>query len=299
MTTGKTKTNRTRSRRARYVAATEPSPSASVGVITDRQEVLHGVRRALPGAEVRQISTVREASVAYECKAFVLDTAVTDFADWPTVTASAPRLSQLPWVFVVSGVGDINRLSPIPPDSAFTNSSSRLLHDIAARLMSRLDPQARQNIVDVSYGEAARVATVRMGSGRVYVLRLDDIPGIDASPVMKCTVSRNRRYFWITQASGNKVDVQWDTVLYHCEPEYEYYKGHVKHDEAATAVRIGERVRKLRLAGKMTAAELARRAGMQRPNLTRLEGAKHVPSLETVEKVAKALGVTVADLVTA
>jgi transcriptional regulator with XRE-family HTH domain len=36
---------------------------------------------------------------------------------------------------------------------------------------------------------------------------------------------------------------------------------------------------------------------MHPPNLSRLESGKHVPSLETLERVAGALGVRVADLV--
>jgi len=37
---------------------------------------------------------------------------------------------------------------------------------------------------------------------------------------------------------------------------------------------------------------------MKRPNLSRLESGKHQPSLETMERIAEALGVTVAEILT-
>lgn len=46
-----------------------------------------------------------------------------------------------------------------------------------------------------------------------------------------------------------------------------------------------------------TITALAQAAGMERPNLSRLEHGKHVPSLDTLERVAKALRVPVVKLV--
>lgn len=56
-------------------------------------------------------------------------------------------------------------------------------------------------------------------------------------------------------------------------------------------VRLGARLRALRLAAGLTQAELARRTGIHRPNIARVEAGRHTPSLETLSRLAAAIGV--------
>lgn len=56
-------------------------------------------------------------------------------------------------------------------------------------------------------------------------------------------------------------------------------------------VRLGQRLRTLRLAAGLTQAELARRTGIHRPNIARVEAGRHTPSLETLARLAAAIGV--------
>jgi DNA-binding XRE family transcriptional regulator len=53
---------------------------------------------------------------------------------------------------------------------------------------------------------------------------------------------------------------------------------------------VGRRVRDLRVRAGLTQAELARRTGIHRPNIARVEAGRHTPSLETVARLAEALG---------
>jgi DNA-binding XRE family transcriptional regulator len=55
--------------------------------------------------------------------------------------------------------------------------------------------------------------------------------------------------------------------------------------------RIGQRLRALRLAAGLTQAELARRTGIHRPNIARVEAGRHTPSIETLARIAAAMGV--------
>jgi len=57
-------------------------------------------------------------------------------------------------------------------------------------------------------------------------------------------------------------------------------------------VRLGARLRELRMAAGLTQAELARRTGIHRPNIARVEAGRHTPSLETLARLASAIGVT-------
>jgi len=58
--------------------------------------------------------------------------------------------------------------------------------------------------------------------------------------------------------------------------------------------KIGERLRFLRLSVGLTQAELARRSGIKRPNIARLEAGRHTPSLETLGRLASAIGIPTA-----
>jgi transcriptional regulator with XRE-family HTH domain len=61
--------------------------------------------------------------------------------------------------------------------------------------------------------------------------------------------------------------------------------------------RMAGRIVKLRKDRRMTQQQLADKAGISREFLNRLERARMDPSLTTLEKLAKALRVKVADLV--
>lgn len=65
----------------------------------------------------------------------------------------------------------------------------------------------------------------------------------------------------------------------------------------ATAKLIGDRVRELRRAAGLTQAEVARRSGIVRPNVARIENARYgrkgnaLPTTTTIVRLARAIGV--------
>lgn len=63
-----------------------------------------------------------------------------------------------------------------------------------------------------------------------------------------------------------------------------------------TTHRMGATIRKLREAKGLTQDQVATAVGMMRSNISRIEAAKHRPTLETLEKIANALTISVADL---
>lgn len=63
--------------------------------------------------------------------------------------------------------------------------------------------------------------------------------------------------------------------------------------------RIGARIRELRRARGMSSLELARRAGLHRPNVARLESGKREPKLSTIARCAAALEVPLLDVLSA
>jgi transcriptional regulator with XRE-family HTH domain len=61
--------------------------------------------------------------------------------------------------------------------------------------------------------------------------------------------------------------------------------------------RVAARVAEIRQARGLTQEALAAKARLNRVTLARLERAQHPPNLETLDRIARALGVGLADLV--
>ena len=169
-------------------------------------------------------------------------------------------------------------------------------------LRALLDPAAERTLDGVRYLPKEATFFVAFRSGKTYELPRKVIEADDASPVVgEPRVTDDGGAFEVRQKSGNTYAVPWDFVLYHREPSYPYHKGRTgqREVEARGAERIAARIRQEREARGWSLGELARRTGMQVPNLSRLESGKHMPSLETLERVSEALGIRVADLVAA
>ncbi|HEY3248122.1 MAG TPA: helix-turn-helix transcriptional regulator [bacterium] len=132
----------------------------------------------------------------------------------------------------------------------------------------------------------------------MYRVRRDWLTGDDGTKILRVHVELDGAAFVVEQASGNRLEIPWDFVLYHSDPTYRYYKGNkIQQDlERDAAVHIGRRIRELRQAKGLTANELARRSGVLRPNVSRLEGGKHVPTIDTLERIARALHVSLVEL---
>ena len=60
-----------------------------------------------------------------------------------------------------------------------------------------------------------------------------------------------------------------------------------------TRDRIGLRIASLRKMQGLTITQLAERAGIQRTHLSRIEAGKYAVTLETIQAIAEALGMTV------
>lgn len=157
-------------------------------------------------------------------------------------------------------------------------------------------PRPVRRIERVRSLKELRAVSVSLDNGKTYVLRLDDLSGADSSGLRRVTLARKRNSFRIHQESTNVLDVPWDAVLFHCESDYEYYKDRQPPDDRGPRA-VGNRVRKLRESKGLTVTTLAELTGMKRPNLSRLEAGRHLPSLETLERIARALQVPVAELV--
>jgi len=232
-----------------------------------------------------------------DCNFYIIDTAIKDIDSWPAPLLTIPDAKSKYWLFLISRLSDASNLHPLPENAQFFDRKSLTFENIAALIRKQSNPESRKLFGRVNYLDDQRIFLIWMGNGKAYALRLSDLPEADSTKIIKWTLGNDRDYLEVIQESGNKFEIPWDDVLYHCEPQYESYKG--KQTQAEIGLkRIGERVRHLRESKGYSVQALADKARMKRPNLSRLENGHHQPSLDTLEKIAEALDIPVADMVT-
>jgi transcriptional regulator with XRE-family HTH domain len=83
---------------------------------------------------------------------------------------------------------------------------------------------------------------------------------------------------------GLTIDFPSDFVLHVCEPSYAWHK-----DRSRAASGVGGRIRQIREARGLTLDALAKKCGIAKPNLSRLENEKVTPKFETLTTIAAAL----------
>jgi DNA-binding XRE family transcriptional regulator len=156
-------------------------------------------------------------------------------------------------------------------------------------------PEFERKIRDARYSVGEDRFVVTFDSGKEYSFPRSSLEVDDGSELVKIQIDRRRFFFRVTQVSGNRYEIPWDRVLHEADPSYPSFRG--RKGRSTTTHEVGARVRNLREAKGITQEELAGAVGMMRSNISRIEAAKHRPTLETVEKIAKALKVSVAKLV--
>jgi DNA-binding XRE family transcriptional regulator len=136
------------------------------------------------------------------------------------------------------------------------NELLALLGDGSAALLTRPISEEDDNseVAGIALEGDAQTATLRLSSGRQITIRASAVANVAGQS---------------TQTTTNGLDGAG----------------------AVDGARLGARLRELRLAAGLTQAELARRTGIHRPNIARVEAGRHTPSLETLARLATAIGV--------
>lgn len=268
-----------------------------VCLATHFSDLAERFREALSPAEVVVESRLADLMAQTDCDLYAVDLKVRDMHLWPAPILSEPAAHR-PWLFLVTSTADLGQVSRFPANCLVFERKPSALGALVKQLHALADPDAGKHFAGVDHLDRLRSFLVRFSNGAAYLLPLTDLSEADGSRVTRARMSPTRRYFTVHQESGNAFEVPWDEVLYHCEPSYPYFKGRtLTEDDATRAKRIGERVRTARQSTGLTVSQLAERAGMKRPNLSRMEHGRHVPSLETLERIADALNLPVAKFV--
>ena len=128
-----------------------------------------------------------------------------------------------------------------------------------------------------------------MGDGTALLLPRPVSAEYDGSDVASIMLESDAHSATLKLGSGRELTLQASVIAAKSSPQKA--TGGMNGTIAIDGAHLGARLRELRLAAGLTQAELARRTGIHRPNIARVEAGRHTPSLETLARLASAIGV--------
>lgn len=158
---------------------------------------------------------------------------------------------------------------------------------VAAAIARRTDRDRSRRFEFVTVSPRGSELLAILGDGRPFLLNRPIGDTDDGSDVVSIDLAEDASTATLGLQSGSRLQLEATRLIPH--------GGNGASDGASgiavDGARLGARLRELRLAAGLTQAELARRTGIHRPNIARVEAGRHTPSLETLARLASAIGV--------
>jgi len=155
---------------------------------------------------------------------------------------------------------------------------------VAAAVMRRADQRRHLRFEFVTVSPCSDDVLVVLGNGDASMHRRPIDASDDGSEIASITIDPSATKATLLLKSGAVSQLTVASMA------SEMTNG--QDDIAIDGEKLGARLRELRLAAGLTQAELARRTGIHRPNIARVEAGRHTPSLETLARIANAIGVS-------
>lgn len=165
-------------------------------------------------------------------------------------------------------------------------SSDREVAQVAAAISRRVDQRRSRRFEFVTVSPCSDDVLAVLGNGEASLHRRPIDGSDDGSEIVSITIDPSASKAVLRLKSGAVCQLTVETVHVSADTS----DGH--GDIAIDGEKLGARLRELRLAAGLTQAELARRTGIHRPNIARVEAGRHTPSLETLARIANAIGVS-------
>lgn len=171
--------------------------------------------------------------------------------------------------------------------------SSAETSDCIVRALAGLDPHA---VTDVRFSVEERSLWLEFGDGLEGSLRWDDLPlGPSAAELRPdtATLAEGGASVQVLRANGEVFDIDASSLRAMLD------KSHARRLErqaASSRAQLGKRLRDRRVALGVTQSDLAEKSGLDQALISKLESGRHQPRFDTLEKYAKGLGASVAEL---
>lgn len=149
-------------------------------------------------------------------------------------------------------------------------------------IVAYLEPEGGELVCGFEDGSVARLALGAIG-----------LPG--GRPIIFAYPDEFLAGIVLVREDGTEEDVATDMVLYKTDAAYRSH--HERAEKEPLGAVVGRNLAKFRKAHRLSLREMAARVAMAASNYTRLEKGRHDPSTTTLNRLAQALGVPLAQLV--
>ncbi|MEM9193698.1 MAG: helix-turn-helix domain-containing protein [Myxococcota bacterium] len=156
---------------------------------------------------------------------------------------------------------------------------------VAALLVRQADRHRAHRFEFVTVSPRGNELLVVLGNGRSLLLPRPVSEEDDGTEITTITLSTDARSAELELVGGSTLHLDALAVANRTANASE------ANGIPIEGARLGKRLRELRKAAGLTQAEVARRTGIHRPNIARVEAGRHTPSLETLARLATAIGV--------
>lgn len=162
---------------------------------------------------------------------------------------------------------------------------------VSAALARRAEPDREARFEYLAVSPRGGELLAIFGAGRAQLISRPCGAEDDGSDVQAIHLAEDARSAAVELASGKRVQLVASAINAAAAQTSAPFDQAPATLGDVDGVRLGQRLRALRLAAGLTQAELARRTGIHRPNIARVEAGRHTPSLETLARLAAAIGV--------
>lgn len=165
-------------------------------------------------------------------------------------------------------------------------SGDRDITQVATAIVRRADRNRRHRFEFVTVSPCGDDVLAVLGDGEASLHSRPIDASDDGSEITSITIDQSATRATLQLQSGAVCQLSVASA----ETASAMNRG--QNEIAIDSEKLGARLRELRLAAGLTQAELARRTGIHRPNIARVEAGRHTPSLETLTRIANAIGVS-------
>lgn len=145
--------------------------------------------------------------------------------------------------------------------------------------------QSEKTLTEVCLSLDGKKIVFLFENGEGFSVARSRLPGDDGSPVTHIEIFDHGCAVAIHQGSGTHYDLPWDSIKYYAKRGRKRVK------------LFGKRIANLRKKAHLSQAQFAWRTGLSRVQISRLEQNRSEPSVDTLEKISKALGLSIAEFV--
>jgi DNA-binding XRE family transcriptional regulator len=157
---------------------------------------------------------------------------------------------------------------------------------VAMALARRADDARARRFEYVAVSPRGAEILAIFSDGNAVLLTRPVAPDDDGSAIDSIEIEEDAASASLALESGKRLELSAASVA-----QQGASRANGQTNGSIDGVKLGRRIRELRLAAGLTQAELARRTGIHRPNIARVEAGRHTPSLETLARLAQAIGV--------